>query len=91
MNASAFLKGTLLASAVAGMFGCASTSQQAAGSTVAAASSEVVKCEGINECKGHGSCGGGSHHCAGQNECKGKGWVKTATQEECAAKGGKVI
>jgi hypothetical protein len=93
MNASLFFKGTLLATAVAGMFACASTSQQSGGSATpaAAASGQVVKCEGINECKGHSDCGGGTHHCASQNECKGKGWVKTASQDECVQKGGKVI
>jgi hypothetical protein len=55
------------------------------------AAGDEVKCMGINECKGHGSCAvtGGSS-CAGQNECKGKGWVK-ASAADCTAKGGKVI
>ena len=53
--------------------------------------SDEVKCLGVNECKGQGSCGvPGGHSCAGQNECKGKGWVP-ATAEDCAAKGGTVL
>jgi hypothetical protein len=92
MNAPVFLKGTLLATAVAGLFACATTPQTGGpGTPAAAANAQVVKCEGINECKGHSDCGGGTHHCASQNECKGKGWVKTATQDECVQKGGKVI
>lgn len=38
-----------------------------------------VKCEGINECKGHNS-----------DACKGKGWLEV-TKAECEAKGGKVV
>jgi hypothetical protein len=91
MSSSLFLKGTVLATAVAGMFACASTQQTSSATPAAAANSQVVKCQGINECKGHSDCGGGTHHCASQNECKGKGWVKTATQDECVQKGGKVI
>ena len=54
------------------------------------ATTEQVKCSGINECKGHASCGGADHSCKGQNECKGKGWVM-ASAEDCNAKGGSVV
>jgi hypothetical protein len=50
---------------------------------------EQVVCEGINACKGQGSCGGPGHACAGQNACKGQGQTRT-TKKECEAKGGKI-
>jgi uncharacterized membrane protein len=50
---------------------------------------EIV-CDGINACKGHGSCAGPGHACAGQNACKGQGHTKT-TKKECLDKGGKVV
>ena len=52
---------------------------------------EVVKCAGINECKGHGACSGADNSCKSKNECKGKGWTETASAKECADKNGKVL
>lgn len=49
-----------------------------------------VSCEGVNECKGKGACGGVGHDCAGQNECKGKGWISLSAAD-CKTKGGKVV
>ena len=54
------------------------------------AGGDQVVCEGINACKGQGSCAGAGHACAGQNGCKGQGHSKT-TEKECKAKGGKVV
>ena len=54
------------------------------------AGGDQVRCAGINECKGHGSCHGAGNSCAGENSCKGKGVVKTS-KDECAKKGGKVV
>lgn len=57
----------------------------------AAASTETVKCLGINACKGQSQCGvEGAHGCAGQNACKGKGWIKVAAKE-CTDQGGTVL
>ena len=53
-------------------------------------SADQVICDGINSCKGSGSCAGAGHGCAGQNACKGQGHTKT-TKKECLAKGGKVV
>ena len=53
------------------------------------AGGDQVVCEGINACKGQGSCAGAGHGCAGQNGCKGQGATKV-TKKECEAKGGKV-
>ena len=43
-----------------------------------------VKCEGVNSCKGHGSCATANNECAGQNGCAGKG-VMEMTAAECDA------
>ncbi len=61
-----------------------------AGTEEGKAEAKKVKCEGVNECKGKGECGGATHDCAGKNECKGKGWIELGA-EECTAKGGKVV
>ncbi len=57
---------------------------------------EVIKCFGINECRGQSVCNvnkpelGIEHACAGENECRGKGWIKVA-RSECDEKGGEVL
>ena len=84
------IKGALIASAVAGMFGCASTQSSSAGMAKPREGSMVVKCAGVNECKGKGACAGADNACKAQNSCKGKGWVETASQGECKDKGGTV-
>ena len=58
---------------------------------VNAEESTSVKCTGINGCKGQSKCATAENACAGQNSCKGKGWLPTATAEECTKKGGKVM
>jgi hypothetical protein len=77
------VKGTLIAAAVAGMF----AARIAVAEQPAAIKGEAKKvhCEGVNECRGKGECGGAQHECAGQNACKGKGWI-SMTEEECNAK-----
>jgi len=82
-----FLKGSIIATAVAGLFGCASG--QKAPTEMPAAAGGSVHCAGVNECSGQGACGGADHSCKGQNGCKGKGWVEM-TEAECLAKGGTV-
>lgn len=54
------------------------------------AGGDQVVCDGINACKGQGSCAGGGHACAGKNACKGQGHTKTSAAD-CTAKGGKVV
>lgn len=49
-----------------------------------------VKCQGINECKGKGSCATAANACAGQNGCKGKGWI-AVTAKTCKAKKGTIL
>ncbi len=79
-------KGSLIASAVAGLFAIAAAPAFAGEEK----DTDQVKCGGINSCKGSGSCGGADHGCAGKNACKGQGWTKTS-RKECKDKGGKVI
>jgi hypothetical protein len=78
------IKGAMIAASVAGMF-----AMGVSGMASAKAGEEVV-CDGINSCKGTGSCHGAGHACAGQNGCKGQGHTKT-TKEQCLAKGGKIV
>lgn len=86
------MKGVVLASAVASLFAGAALAGDKGTMKKEGkqASAEGVRCEGINECKGKGECGGAKHDCAGMNECKGKGWVSVAAKD-CKAKGGKVL
>jgi hypothetical protein len=48
---------------------------------------EIVKCGGINPCKGTSDCKGMSHQCKGQNPCRGQGFLVT-TSAQCKAKHG---
>ncbi|MFV1981721.1 MAG: hypothetical protein ACC655_11255, partial [Rhodothermia bacterium] len=61
-------RGTLLASAVAGLLTLAAPI-----GTATAADAENGHCYGVNKCKGAGDCGGKGHSCAGENACKGQG------------------
>jgi hypothetical protein len=82
-----FVKGAVIATAVAGLFLAKAGMVQAQGE---AKKEATVKCEGVNECKGKGACGGAGHDCAGKNSCKGKGWVEMSSAADCKAKGGTV-
>jgi hypothetical protein len=81
------VKGALVAAAVAGLFSArVALADQHEG---AKSEAKKVHCEGVNECKGHGECGGATHDCGGKNACKGKGWI-SLSEAECKAKGGTV-
>ena len=56
-----------------------------------AKAAKTVMCVGINSCKGTSSCKTALSSCKGKNSCKGLGWTTTASEQECTAKGGKVI
>jgi hypothetical protein len=43
-----------------------------------------IKCEGVNQCKGHSQCKTLLNECASKNSCKGKGFLML-TPEECKA------
>jgi hypothetical protein len=74
----------MIAASVAGLFA------MGASGVASAKKGEEVVCDGINSCKGQGSCHGVGHACAGQNGCKGQGHTKTS-KEDCLAKGGKIV
>jgi hypothetical protein len=78
-------KGTVIAAMVAGLFA------SAAPLAAQAKAEGKVHCEGANACKGKSACKTASSGCAGQNACQGKGWIETANEKECKAKGGKVV
>ena len=71
-----------LASAAAALFVAGATGQALAQDQ--GGSQAKIKCEGVNECKGHGACSSANNSCAGKNSCKGKGF-EMMTPEECAA------
>ncbi len=75
-------KGALIAAMAAGLFA-------GAPAIANAADSGKVHCEGVNSCKGKGSCHSASNACAGKNGCKGKGWMEMS-DKDCKDKGGKV-
>jgi hypothetical protein len=79
------IKGSIIAASVAGMFAAV-----AAPALAAPSGSDQVVCDGINACKGQGSCAGKGHACGGKNGCKGQGHTKT-TADDCTAKGGKIV
>lgn len=77
--------GIAVASAAAALFALGTTA------TVAqAADAPMVKCAGINSCKGHSECKTAKNECKGMNACKGQGWVNKASAKECTDAGGKV-
>jgi hypothetical protein len=78
------VKGTVLATMVATLFGCGGQTPAPSAPTT----SGTVKCVGINECRARGDCGGiAGATCAATNSCRGKGWIKAAP-DVCTAKGG---
>ncbi|HET6344786.1 MAG TPA: hypothetical protein VFH51_07625 [Myxococcota bacterium] len=80
------VKGAVIASAVASMFGAVALQPQAA----RAADEGKVKCEAGNACNGKSACHTAKNSCAGQNKCKGQGWVWAKDAAECKKLGGKV-
>jgi uncharacterized membrane protein len=74
-------KSAILASAVAGMF-VAGGAGAAFADEEKKSEAEKVKCEGVNECRGHGACKSARNACAGQNGCGGQGFLMM-TAEEC--------
>ena len=74
-----------IALAVSALFaaaGCGGESGDTASST-----SQSVKCEGGNACKGQSECAtaDGKSLCSGENACKGTGYVFTETVAQCTA------
>lgn len=85
------LKEQMIAGAVASLFAFGAMAADAkAPAKDGKAAAANVKCTGVNECKGKGSCGGAGNSCAGKNACKGKG-VMAMSEADCKAKGGTVV
>ena len=80
------MKGAVIAAAVGSLFASGAAQAKAKEKK---ASSSMVKCAGVNECKGQSSCHSASNACKGQNGCKGQGLEET-NAKDCKAKGGKV-
>lgn len=82
------VKNAAIASAVASMFlaGASMAKGKATKKT-----NTVVKCGGINDCKGQGECAGADNACKGMNDCKGQSYKEVKTAKECTDKGGKVL
>jgi len=77
--------GLSIAAAAAALFASAGFS-----TAVQAADDGMVKCSGINSCKGSSECKTAKSECKGHNSCKGQGWVSKASAAECTKAGGKV-
>ena len=80
-------KGVTIATAVASMVLAGSVTAMAQDK----AKMDMVKCAGLNDCKGKGACKSAMNDCKGKNACKGKGFMETKTAKECGDKGGKVL
>jgi hypothetical protein len=80
-------KGVTIATAVASLVLAGSVTSMAQDK----AKTDMVKCAGLNECKGKGACKSAMNECKGKNACKGKGFMETKSIKECGDKGGKVL
>jgi hypothetical protein len=80
-------KGSLLATAVGMMF--LSNAALAQNSAPTSPQQGKVKCLGANSCSGQSACKTATSAGPGQNSCSGKGFVFTASAQECKDKGGK--
>jgi hypothetical protein len=79
------MTGVTMAAAAASLFAIS------AAPIAQAAEAPMVKCMGINSCKGQTKCATAEGACAGQNSCKGHGWLPTTSAKACTDKGGKVL
>lgn len=81
--------GALIALAAGSLFAAACNKKDEPKAAAGGEKTDTVKCLGINECKGHGSCKTANNACAGQNGCKGQGSVNVP-KAECESKGGSI-
>lgn len=85
------LRGLQVAGAVAAMLAITACGDDDDDSDTKSAGQDLVKCYGINECKGHTECAtSAGNSCEGLNECAGLGWI-TVSAEECSTKNGTVV
>jgi hypothetical protein len=84
------LRKAVLGAAVASAFGSLLASGVAyAGEKEGKTSEKTIRCVGVNDCKGKGSCKSAKNDCKGQNACKGQSFSEL-TEKVCSDKGGKV-
>jgi hypothetical protein len=57
-------------------------------STLVDAKPAMVKCYGVNSCKGTSACKTAKNDCKGKNSCKGMGFTSMSAKK-CAKMGGK--
>jgi len=76
-------RSAVLAAAAAAIFVSGAATQSMASSHE---KDEMVKCEGVNSCKGQSACATDHSSCSGKNECAGKGWIEMSPEECSAAK-----
>ncbi len=79
-------KSILLAAAIAGVVGSASSQ-----TALAAGKKSSVACMGVNGCAGKGTCKTDANACKGQNTCKGKGIMMKKSEAACKKAGGTVM
>ena len=82
------MTGVALAMAAAGLAGCASVESGSQGGAKSA-STDLVHCYGVNQCKGHNDCKTADNACGGHGSCKGSGFVAMPAKA-CGDVGGKV-
>jgi hypothetical protein len=84
------IRKVVLGAAVASALGSLLASGVAyAGGKDGKSSEKTIKCAGVNDCKGKGSCKSAKNDCKGQNACKGQSFAEM-TEKACLDKGGKV-
>ena len=82
------IAGAMLATAVALAF--TGSVVNAADSASPSTQPAQLKCLGANACKGQSACKTATNDCQGKNSCAGKGYITTADEKTCEAKGGHV-
>lgn len=80
MSAMRKFTGVALATAAALAFSTVSMSTASAGEAA------MVKCEGVNSCKGKSACKTATSECKGHNSCSGKGFLELSKADCDAAK-----
>ena len=85
-------KKLLFGAAMSGMLLVAGCNAEKKSETPAPKMDEKVvgQCNGINSCKGQGSCHSKANSCAGKNSCKGEGWMNMS-EEECQEHSGTFV
>ena len=89
--------GLAMAVAVTQLLGCAANNAATeaasaadhAGAATQGATTDLIHCYGVNQCKGHNDCKTAENSCAGHAECKGHGFVGMS-EKSCNDIGGEL-